>query len=132
MLNPRVMYTYITAVSVIHVCVSCANSKIHISHMKTQLAFVYLHFYVKHVLYCSRDALMLVDDLHNALVELEGEEGVPVVPVELVNPNVAKIFSKSPRAKVFYVPAYIYIVVVIHVSNNCSKGWEISYMCIYC
>lgn len=75
---------------------------------------------------------MLVDDLHNALVELEGEEGVPVVPVELVNPNVAKIFSKSPRAKVFYVPAYMYIVVVIHVSNNCSKGWEISYMCIYC
>ena len=35
------------------------------------------------------DALTLVDDLHNALVELKGEEGVPV---ELVNPNVA---SKS-------------------------------------
>ena len=45
---------------------------------------------------------MLVDDLTNALVELEGEEGVPVVPVELVNPDVAKIFSKSPRAKVRY------------------------------
>ena len=43
---------------------------------------------------------MLVDDLHNAMLELEGEEGVPVVPIELVNPNVAKIFSKSPRAKV--------------------------------
>ncbi|CAI8018492.1 Transcription elongation factor SPT6 [Geodia barretti] len=47
----------------------------------------------------SRDALMLADDLSNALVELEGEEGVPVVPVELVTPDVAKIFSKSPRAK---------------------------------
>ena len=43
---------------------------------------------------------MLADDLSNALVELEGEEGVPVVPVELVTPDVAKIFSKSPRAKV--------------------------------
>ena len=43
---------------------------------------------------------MLMDDLHNGLVELEGEEGVPLVHLELVNPNVAKIFSKSPRAKV--------------------------------
>lgn len=45
---------------------------------------------------------MIVDDLHGALEELEGEEGVPVVPVELVNSNVAKIYSKSPRAKVSY------------------------------
>ena len=43
---------------------------------------------------------MLLDDLNNALVELEGEEGVPLVPVELINPDVATIFSKSPRAKV--------------------------------
>ena len=55
---------------------------------------------VYHWSVCSRDALMLADDLSNALVELEGEEGVPVVPVELVTPDVAKIFSKSPRAKV--------------------------------
>ena len=45
---------------------------------------------------------MLLEDLNNALVELEGEEGVPLVPVELINPNVATIFSKSPRAKVCY------------------------------
>ena len=55
---------------------------------------------VYHWSVCSRDALMLVADLSNALVELEGEDGVPVVPVELVNPDAAKIFSKSPRAKV--------------------------------
>ena len=60
-----------------------------------------------------RDALMLFDDLHNALVELEGEEGVPVVAVELVNPNVAKIFSKSPRAKVHYFTIYMYMNVHI-------------------
>ena len=62
------------------------------------------------MLYSSRDALMLVDDLHNALVELEGEEGVSVVPVELVNPNVAKIFSKSARAKVRYFVVVAYTV----------------------
>ena len=43
---------------------------------------------------------MVMEDLQSALVELEGEEGVPIVPVELVNSDIAKIFSKSPRAKV--------------------------------
>lgn len=60
---------------------------------------------------------MLQDDLHNALVELEGEEGVPVVPVELVDPNVAKIFSKSPRAKV-----YMYVLTICEIySILCSE-----------
>ena len=53
-----------------------------------------------HPMLCHRDALSLADDLQGALVELEGEEGVPVVPVELADPNIAKIFSKSARAKV--------------------------------
>lgn len=71
------------------------------------------------VLYYFRDALMLVDDLHNALVELEGEEGVPVVSVELVNPNVAKIFSKSPRAKVF-----VYLIsTTLHLNFQTLRGF---------
>ena len=63
------------------------------THSNTIISMFYFFLF-------PRDALMLLDDLNNALAELEGEEGVPVVPVELVNPNVAKIFSKSPRAKV--------------------------------
>ena len=63
-----------------------------------------------------RDALALADDLTNALVELEGEEGVPVVPVELVSPDVAKIFSKSPRAKVcVYAYVCVCVCVCVHV-----------------
>ena len=51
-----------------------------------------------------------MDDLSNALVELEGEEGVRVVPVELINPDMAKIFSKSPRAKVSSSTSYCHCV----------------------
>ena len=70
---------------------------------------VHIHELRSNVLLLCRDSLMLLEDLTNALVELEGEEGVPVVPVELVNPNVAKIFSKSPRAKVCTTHVYVYV-----------------------
>ena len=47
-----------------------------------------------------REALMLVDELKLCLTELEQEEDLPVVPVELLDPNVARIYSKSRRARV--------------------------------
>ena len=34
------------------------------------------------------------------VTELEQEDGFPSVPIELVDPNVARIFAKSRRGKV--------------------------------
>ena len=44
-----------------------------------------------------REALMLVDELKLCLTEVEQEA---VVPVELLDPNVAGMYSKSRRARV--------------------------------
>ena len=48
----------------------------------------------------TRDSLSLVEEIKECLVELEQEEDLPVVPVELIDYNVANIFSKSRRGKV--------------------------------
>lgn len=47
-----------------------------------------------------REALTLVEEFRLCLTELEQEEDLPVVPVELLDPNVARIYSKSRRARV--------------------------------
>ena len=43
---------------------------------------------------------MLVDEFKLCLTELDQEEDLTVVPVELLDPNVARIYSKSRRARV--------------------------------
>jgi len=43
---------------------------------------------------------VLVDEFKLCLTELEQEEDLTVVPVELLDPNVARIYSKSRRARV--------------------------------
>lgn len=48
----------------------------------------------------SRDSLSLAEEIKECLGELEQEENVPTVPVEVIDPNVAYIFSKSQRGKV--------------------------------
>lgn len=48
----------------------------------------------------SREAMGIMDDFRDSLTELEQEEDVPVVPVEMVDPSIARIYSKSRRAKV--------------------------------
>lgn len=54
-----------------------------------------------HVSACiCREALTLVEEFRLCLTELEQEEDLPVVPVELLDPNVARIYSKSRRARV--------------------------------
>ena len=45
-----------------------------------------------------RDALMVVSDIKQCLNELEEE--MAAVPVELVDPSVARIYAKSKRGKV--------------------------------
>ena len=47
-----------------------------------------------------REALTLVEEFRLCLTELEQEEDLPVVPVELLDHNVARIYSKSRRARV--------------------------------
>ena len=41
-----------------------------------------------------------MEEFRLCLTELEQEEDLPVVPVELLDPNVARIYSKSRRARV--------------------------------
>ena len=48
----------------------------------------------------SRECLSIVDEFRECLTELEQEEDVGVVPVELMDPNVARIYSKTSRATV--------------------------------
>ena len=48
----------------------------------------------------SRECLSIVDEFRELLGELEQEDEVGVVPVELLDPNVARIYSKTNRAKV--------------------------------
>ena len=48
----------------------------------------------------SRESLSIIDEFRECLTELEQEEDVGVVPVELVDPNVARIYSKTNRARV--------------------------------
>ena len=50
----------------------------------------------------SRESLSIIDEFRECLTELEQEEDVGVVPVELMDPNVARIYSKTNRAKVKY------------------------------
>ena len=48
----------------------------------------------------TRDSVSLVEEIKECLVELEQEEDLTPVPVELLEPNVAGIFSKSRRGRV--------------------------------
>ena len=48
----------------------------------------------------SREAMSIVDEFRDCLTELEQEEDLPVVPVEMMDLNIARIYSKSHRAKV--------------------------------
>ena len=49
----------------------------------------------------SRESLSIADEFRECLRELEAEDDeIPVVPVELMDPNVARIYSKTNRAKV--------------------------------
>ena len=48
----------------------------------------------------TRDSLSLAEEIKECLGELEQEEDVPPVPVEIMDPNVAYIYSKSRRGKV--------------------------------
>lgn len=47
----------------------------------------------------SREAVTIVDEFKLCLSELEQEEAMGMIPVELMDPNVARIYSKSRRAK---------------------------------
>ena len=48
----------------------------------------------------TRDSLSLAEEIKECLGQLEMEEEFPPVPVELMDTNVAHIFSKSRRGKV--------------------------------
>ena len=48
----------------------------------------------------SRECLSIVDEFRECLTELEQETDVGVVRVELMDPNVARIYSKTNRAAV--------------------------------
>ena len=61
----------------------------------------------------SRESLSIIDEFKECLTELDTEEDVGVVPVELMDPNVARIYSKTNRAKVnvqLYRCMQVYIV----------------------
>lgn len=47
-----------------------------------------------------RDAFSVADDLKACLSEIEFEKNASYPPVELIDPNVARIFAKSYRSKV--------------------------------
>ncbi len=47
-----------------------------------------------------REAVIIVDEFRQCLAELDQEEAVPLVPVELMDPNVARIYSKAKRGQV--------------------------------
>ena len=51
----------------------------------------------------SRESLSIIDEFRECLTELEQEEDVGVVPVELLDPTVARIYSKTSRAKVTHM-----------------------------
>lgn len=51
----------------------------------------------------TKDSLSLVDEIKECLGELEQEEDLSPVPVELMDPNISRIFSKSRRGKVFKI-----------------------------
>ena len=48
----------------------------------------------------TRDSLSLADEIRELLGELKQEEDWPTVPVELMEPNVARVFSKSRSGRV--------------------------------
>lgn len=48
----------------------------------------------------TRDSLSFVEEVKECLGQLEAEEDLPPVPVELMDPNVAYIYSKSQRGRV--------------------------------
>lgn len=47
----------------------------------------------------SLEATHIMEDLKSCVLELEQEENFPSVPIELMDPNVARIFSNSRRGK---------------------------------
>lgn len=47
-----------------------------------------------------REAMNIAEDLKMCVAELGQEEVFPVIPVELVDPGAARVFSKSRRGKV--------------------------------
>lgn len=48
----------------------------------------------------SRECSSIVDEFKECLEELESEEDMSMIPVELMDPNIARIFSKTSRAQV--------------------------------
>ena len=48
----------------------------------------------------ARDSLSLAEEIKEVIVELGQEEDMPAIPVELMDPNLAYIFSKSRNARV--------------------------------
>ena len=52
----------------------------------------------------SRESLSIIEEFRECLTELEQEEDVSVVPVELLDPNIARIYSKTNRARVRLTP----------------------------
>lgn len=54
----------------------------------------------------TRDSLSLVDEIKECVGELSQEEDLPPIPVEMLEPQVARLFSKSRRGKVCCVMLY--------------------------
>jgi transcription elongation factor SPT6 len=48
----------------------------------------------------SRDALMLIEDLKALVIQLVEDEQWPLINVELIDNNLAKVFANSSRAEV--------------------------------
>ncbi len=71
----------------------------------------------------TRDSLSLVEEIKECLGELEAElaeEAFLPIPVELVDPNVACIFSKSRRGKVSHAQAFRVVVTQNLTSEYCQ------------
>ena len=71
------------------------------------LSLLYLSLFC--VWSCFRDTLNVVDELKATVGSLEREDGMGSIKMEVMDPNVAEIFAKSPRS---------------HVSWGCNKQVE--------
>ena len=83
-------------------CLLCACLCVCVS-----LSLLYLSLFC--VWSCFRDTLNVVDELKATVGSLEREDGMGSIKVEVMDPNVAEIYAKSPRS---------------HVSWGCSKQVE--------
>ena len=74
-----------------------------------------------------REAVTIVEEFKLCLTELEQEESMGMVPLELMDPNVARIYSKSRRAKVrTRFDLYMYVSCEFmdsYINNACMYNW---------